>query len=107
MNINPPNVEEPLTGDELKIIHIDRRNKTGLVKSDNMKYSQPVILQDWLLEGIMHQDYVTVERCLSGELIVTNYYVNSDVAGAIHNSYQEELPEDERDYAYSEQGVLL
>ena len=49
MNTNPPNIQEPLTGDELRIIHIDPIRKTGLVKSDNMKKSHPVKLQDWLI----------------------------------------------------------
>ena len=106
MNPNSPNVSEPLTGDELKIIHIDRKLKVGLVKSDNMKKSIPVILQDWLVEGIMLHDYAHVKRCLNGDLIVTDYTINNEVYGAIHNSYQMELPEAERDYMTNKEGEL-
>ena len=78
MNTNPPKVDEPLTGDELRLIHIDPVRKTGLVKSDNMKKSHPVKLQDWLIPGIMLMDYVTVKKALNGDWIVTDYHVNSD-----------------------------
>ena len=79
MNTNPPRVDEPLTGDELKIIHIDPILKVGLVKSDNMKYSQHVELQDWLIDGIKLLDYVTVKKTVEGKLIVVNYHVNPEM----------------------------
>ena len=79
MNTNPPNIPEPLTGDEMKLIHIDPIRKTGLVKSDNMKKSLVVKLQDWLIPGVQLMDYVTVEKSkVTGELWVTDYHVNSD-----------------------------
>ena len=79
MNTNPPRVDEPLTGDELKIIHIDPILKVGLVKSDNMKYSRHVELADRVIGGIQLLDYVTVKRAVDGNLIVTDYFVNPDV----------------------------
>ena len=79
MNTNPPKVDEPLTGDELRIIHIDPIQKVGLVKSDNMKKSLAVKLQDWLIPGVMLNDYVTVEKSpVTHELWVVDYHVNSD-----------------------------
>ena len=79
MNTKPPRVDEPLTGDELKIIHIDPILKVGLVKSDNMKYSRHVELADRVIGGIQLLDYVTVKRAVDGNLIVTDYHVNPDV----------------------------
>ena len=79
MNTNPPNIEEPLTGNELKIIHLDKILKVGLVKSDNMRYSQHVELADRVIGGIQLLDYVTVKRGVDGHLIVTDYFVNPDV----------------------------
>ena len=88
MNTNPPNTPEPLTGNELKIIHIDPIRKVGLVKSDNMKKSQPVKLQDWLIPAIRLMDYVTVKRCLNGDLMVTDYYVNSEFYEEVGELYE-------------------
>ena len=89
MNTNPPRIDEPVTGDELKIIHIDRRNKRGLVKADNMRFSQPVTLQDWLVDSIMLQDFVKIKKSVvTGELIVVDYFINHEVYDPIHNSYQ-------------------
>ena len=71
--------EDVLDGDELKIIHIDRQRKVGLVKSDNMKKSLRVTLQDWVVECIELYDFVKVNKsAVTGELIVTNLYVNKE-----------------------------
>ena len=98
--------EDVLDGDELKIIHIDRQRKVGLVKSDNMKKSLRVTLQDWLIDGIMLFDYVKLNKSgVTGEYIVTDYYVNVEVSAAIHNSYQTNYDDmicDERGVPYGE-----
>ena len=63
----------------MKLIHIDPIRKTGLVKSDNMKKSLVVKLQDWLIPGVQLMDYVTVEKSMvTGELWVTDYHVNTE-----------------------------
>ena len=73
--------DDILDGDELKIIHIDRQRKCGLVKSDNMKKSLRVKLQDWLIDCIELYDFVKVNKsAVTGELIVTNLYVNEEGA---------------------------
>ena len=87
-------------GDKLPtIINIQRKLKHGLVKLANGTIVH-VTLQDWLLDGIELYDYVDLEKsAVTGELIVTNYYINREVVGSIHNSYQtryEDLVTDER-----------
>ena len=87
MNPNNPTYFE---GDKLPvIINIQRQFKTGIVKTSTGK-KFPVKLQDWLVDGIMLHDYVELKKSkVTGEWIVTNYFINNEVYAAIHNSYQE------------------
>ena len=86
-----------------KIINIQRKLKKGLVKTSNGKVF-PVTLSDWLVDGVMLQDHVELEKSkVTGEWIVTNYYVNVEVYGAIHNSYQDNYD----DMICDERGVPL
>ena len=92
--------EDVFEGDEMpKIINIQRKLKHGLVKLNNGTIIH-VSLQNWLLEGIELYDYVELEKsAVTGELIVTDYHINTEVSGSIHNSYQtryEDLVTDER-----------
>ena len=103
---NPPRDETPLEHDEWEVIHIDKRNKTCLIQKGKGR-SYPCHLAGWLAESIMLRDYVDVKyNPVSREWTVVNYRINMEVYGAIHNSYQEELPEAERDYCYNERGEL-
>ena len=71
------------------IINIQKQFKTGIVKTATGK-KFPVKLQDWLVDGIMLMDYVELKKSkVTGEWIVTNYFINNEVYAAIHNSYQE------------------
>ena len=89
MDCNPPVVEEYVETDEWEVIHIDRRNKTCLIRKGNKGPSYPCVLSDWLVDGIMLRDYVDVKfNPVSREWIVTDYRINVEVYGAIHNSYQ-------------------
>ena len=73
-----------------KIINIQRRFKKGLIRTADGK-THHVTLQDWLLDGIMLQDYVEVKKDhVTDELIVTNYFINVEVAQEIEESYKEE-----------------
>ena len=87
MNPNNPHYFE---GDRLPvIINIQKKFKTGIVKTPTGK-KFPVKLQDWLIDGIMLMDYVELKKSkVTGEWIVTNYFINNEVYNAIHNSYQE------------------
>ena len=106
MNTNPPNDPIYFEGNHLPvIINIQKSFKKGLVRTRKGK-TFPVTLQDWLLDGIQLYDYVELKKYVTGEWFVTDYHVNMEVYGAIHNSYQEQLPEQERDYIYNEQGEL-
>ena len=72
-----------------KIINIQRKLKKGLVKNQNGKVF-PVTLQDWLADSIELLDYVELKKSpVTGEMIVTDYKINMEVYGAIHNSYQD------------------
>ena len=71
------------------IINIQKQFKTGIVKTATGK-KFPVTLADWLVDGIMLMDYVELEKSkVTGEWIVTNYFINNEVYNAIHNLYQE------------------
>ena len=88
-----------------KIINIQRNLKTGLVKTSKGKVF-PVTLQDWLVDGIMHGDYVDLKKSpVTGEWIVTDYHINMEIYGALHNEIQDTLPVAERDYCYNKEGV--
>ena len=87
MNPNNPHYFE---GDRLPvIINIQRRIKKGIVKTTTGE-KFPVTLADWLVDSIMLQDYVEIKKSkVTGEWIVSNYFINNEVYAAIHNSYQE------------------
>ena len=71
------------------IINIQKQFKKGIVKTSTGK-KFPVTLADWLVDGIMLMDYVELKKSkVTGEWIVTNYFINNEVYNAIHNSYQE------------------
>ena len=99
MNPNNPHYFE---GDRLPvIINIQKKFKTGIVKTPTGK-KFPVKLQDWLIDGIMLMDYVELKKSkVTGEWIVTNYFINNEVYAAIHNSYQENY----NDMIVDERGV--
>ena len=99
MNPNNPHYFE---GDRLPvIINIQKQFKTGIVKTATGK-KFPVKLQDWLVDGIMLMDYVELKKSkVTGEWIVTNYFINNEVYNAIHNSYQEKY----EDMIVNEDGV--
>jgi len=93
MNDYPSHFDEIDTAEDKRpvIINIQKDIKKGLVRTSKGK-TFPVTLQDWLLDGIMLMDYVELKKsAVTGEWIVTNYYINKEVYGAIHNSYQTSL----------------
>ena len=90
---NPPRDETWTEDLDWQIIHINKREKTCLIrKGDGEKQygkSYPCILADWLIEGILLMDFVTPKYdAVSREWIVTDYRINFPVYAAIHNSYQ-------------------
>ncbi len=88
MNTNPPKDNTPFEGDQWKVIHIDRQRKTCLIRKGKGK-SYPCVLADWLVDGIMHSDFVDVKyNTVSKEWMVVDYHINFPVYAAIHNSYQ-------------------
>ena len=85
-----PNADHYIQGERLPMmINVQRRLKKGLVKTCTGKVF-PVTLQDWLADSIMTYDYVELKKShVTGEWIVVNYWVNSDVAQEIEDSYNE------------------
>ena len=84
-----------------QIINIQRKLKRGIVRTSTGKKFH-VTLATWLSDCIMLHDYVEIKKsAVTGEWIVTNYYINNEVYGAIHNSYQE----DTADLMCNEDGV--
>lgn len=105
MNDYPAYFDEIDTAEDKRptIINIQRNIKKGLVKTNTGK-TFPVTLQDWLVDGIMLHDYVEIKKSpVSGEWIVTNYFINNEVYGTIHNSYQDNYD----DMIVDERGVPL
>ena len=101
MNPNNPHYFE---GSKMPvIINIQKKFKKGIVKTSTGK-KFPVTLSDWLVDGIMLMDYVELKKSkVTGEWIVTNYFINNEVYSAIHNSYQEKYEDmivDERGVPY-------
>ena len=93
MNDYPRWFDEIDTNDDKRptIINIQRNIKKGLIRTNTGK-TFPVTLADWLIDGIMLHDYVEIKKsAVTGEWIVTNYFINNEVYGAIHNSYQTTL----------------
>ena len=102
MNTNPPTDDTILEPNMPIIINIQRKYKSGIVQTATGK-KFPVTLQDWLLDGIRLYDYVDIKKSsVTGEWIVVDYHVNSEVYGSIHNSYQETL-----DLCYGKDGEVL
>ena len=82
------NTEWIVEESEWEVIHINRQDKTCLIRKGKGQ-SYPCTLADWLVDGIMLRDYVDVKfNPVSREWIVTDYRINVEVYGAIHNSYQ-------------------
>jgi len=90
MNPNAPNDNTPLSN-RLIVIHINKADKNCLVRKENGGKSFVCEMADWLIDGIMLHDFVEVKTAVNGNPIVTNYFVNNEVYGAIHNSYQTTL----------------
>ena len=85
---NPPIDNTPFEDDPWIVIEINRKGKTCLIRKGKGK-SYPCTLTDWLVDSIMLHDYVDVKYSpVSREWIVTDYHVNMEVYGPIHNSYQ-------------------
>ena len=82
-------IEWVVEEDEWEIIHINRRDKTCLIRKGDKGKSYPCTLADWLVDGVMLRDYVDVKyNPVSHEWTVVDYRINVEVYGAIHNSYQ-------------------
>ena len=77
MNTNPPMDQTPFE-DNLIVIHIDKINKTCLVRNERGGKSFTCELADRVVEGIMLMDYVQVKRTVTGKRIVTDYFVNQE-----------------------------
>ena len=89
-----------------QVIHINKNDKTCLIRKDQGR-SYPCRLAPNVIEGIQLLDYVTVKfNPVSREWTVVKYHINFPVSAAIHNSYQDGLPEEDRDYIYDEKGEL-
>ena len=91
--------------EQFMIIHINRRDGNCLVKKGNNK-AFPCTLAHWLKDSISIYDYVDIEKSnVTGEWVVTDYFINHEVTAAIHNSYQDSyddmvLKEDGVPYGY-------
>ena len=91
--------------EQFMIIHINRRDGNCLVKKGNGK-AFPCTLAHWLKDSISIYDYVDIEKStVTGEWVVTDYFINHEVTAAIHNSYQDSyddmvLKEDGVPYGY-------
>lgn len=72
-----------------QIIHLNRRDGNCLVRKGNGK-SFVCTLAHWLKDSISVHDYVDIEKSqVTGEWVVTDYFINHEVTAAIHNSYQD------------------
>lgn len=80
MNTNPPKTEEYWEGETLpQVIHIDKVNRTCLVKVAPGK-SVIAHLTKEKAEAIQLLDYVELKKSLvTGEINVIRYYVNTEV----------------------------
>ena len=80
MNTNPPKTEEYWEGETLpQVIHIDKVNRTCLVKVAPNK-SVIAHLTKEKAEAIQLLDYVEIKKSpVTGEINVIRYYVNTDV----------------------------
>ena len=90
MNPNSPDIDGFFEGVERPIlINLQKRYKKGMVRFDNGN-TMIVSIKDSLLDGIMVYDHVDLTYSpVSHEWIVTNYYVNVEVAQEIEDSYKE------------------
>lgn len=86
---NPPRDDTPLEDEAWIVININRRAKTCLIRKGDKGKSYPCTMANWLVDSIMLRDYVDVQyNAVSREWMVTDYHINMEVYGAIHNSYQ-------------------
>ena len=106
---NPPHIDEDYTEDlDWQIIHINRKDKTCLVRKGNGEKltgrSYSCTIADHLLEGVMLVVFATVKyNAVSREWMVTDYRINVPLTAAIHNSYQttfDDMILDERGVPY-------
>ena len=90
MNTNPPRDETYFEGETLpQVIHIDKANRTCLVKVAPNK-SVIAHLTKEKAEAIQLLDYVEIKKSpVTGEINVIRYYVNQDVYNEEY--YQEVL----------------
>ena len=77
MNSNPPHDDTPI-GTRYVVIHINKVDKNCLVRKETGGKSFICELSDWLIDGIMLMDYVTIKHAANGKQIVTDYHVNTD-----------------------------
>ena len=105
MNTNPPKDYTPaVDSDEWQVIHINRKDKTCLIRKANKGRSYSCTMADWLADSIMLHDYVEVQfNPVSRVWMVIDYRINVEVYGSIHNTYQETLD----DLIFDENGVPL
>lgn len=87
-----------------QVIHINRRDGNCLVRKGTGK-AFPCTIAKWI-DGMSIYDYVDIEKSnVTGEWVVTDYFINHEVTAAIHNSYQDSyddmvLKEDGVPYGY-------
>lgn len=83
-----------------QVIHINKKDGNCLVRKGNGK-AFPCTIAKWI-DGMSVYDYVDIEKSnVTGEWVVTDYFINMEVAGAIHNSYNtEDLVVDEDGVPY-------
>lgn len=87
-----PNYDEIIAVDPTEmyqVIHLNRKDNNCLVRKGTGK-AFPCSLAHWLKDSISIYDYVDIKKSnVTGEWTVVDYFINSEVAGAIHNSYQD------------------
>ena len=104
MNPNPPKDYTFTESDEWQLIHINRCDKTCLIRKANTGRSYSCAMADWLSDSIMLHDYVDVQfNPMSRVWMVIDYRINVEVYGSIHNTYQDNLD----DLIFDENGVPL
>lgn len=79
---------------QLPLIHIDRKNKTCLLKNKQGK-SFPATMQEWLCDSIMlGDDAVVTKSQVSGEWIVIDYEVDTMTNQELDDFYNSLTEED-------------
>lgn len=88
MNTNPPKDDTVLEPNMPVIINIQKGIGKGIIRTCTGK-KFPVTIKSSLLEGIQLMDYVTIRKSkVTGEWIVTDYFVNSEI---YNDDYYEEV----------------